>query len=785
MKFATAVLLFPLVVSGLRLPIRSVPAKRGTRLSKGKSLSSVKNLATTGGKELNVTNNQDLIYIVDCTIGSLTVPLQLDSGSSDLWVDLSGGKTVQGTASSLTLNLTYGIGFAAGPIATAKVTFAGFDIDNQAYLAGTSVNNPAIKYGAEGVLGMGFTSLSSIDLAVNRTSASWGRSLLYNIFAQNPTEPNFVAYKLDRTNATSTDEGEFTIGEVLPEFSGITETGQISTFPQINPSRWTLLVDKIIASGQTISLSSVVKDAPAGKAVALPDTGTSLVFAPLDIVHAVYGTIPGATYSSADSAYILDCSVEVDVSVVIAGRQFDIHPLDMVQIVTTDSNGNPVCAGTWRPQTLTVGSSDFDFIFGVAFMRSVYSMFDFGDFQSDNKTLGNPYLRLWSVVNGTDASKDFHTVRGGTVNSTFTSNIGVNAISSDPNASQTGTGNAVTGVDLATLQTSIDKFDKLIPILFGLTGLNLLVLFAIGVIFFWRSARRRRGSKGGKPRSIKSNRSIRNAPSPLPEVTEVAPEGESSPGSFIPLPRPRAPAMQNEYRPLSSGSTLRDSQLYDPPKSPSSAKFDPNAQYDPYAMQERYDPAPINRSISEVLPPGDVPFPRQSMAMNEMMPPAMMGNPSAPRHSTADTIVVFASGGKEGGKTMSMSEDYPAAQPRMQAQVPGLTPPEARYDPTARHSLAGYIEPPRPPFAEQFTRRISSASASDVNYDPRRSVASHLTADPFMSPSGPRMQLQPHQHEQLVDLEETPTRSARPSTSSSGRSRGPTPEPRAETPKDI
>ena len=59
---------------------------------------------------------------------------------------------------------------------------------------------------------MGFTSLSSIDAKVNATGASWGRSLLYNIFALNPSEPNYVAYKLDRHSDDVDDEGEFTIG---------------------------------------------------------------------------------------------------------------------------------------------------------------------------------------------------------------------------------------------------------------------------------------------------------------------------------------------------------------------------------------------------------------------------------------------------------------------------------------------------------------------------------------------------------------------------------------------
>jgi len=60
---------------------------------------------------------------------------------------------------------------------------------------------------------MGFTSLSSVDATVNASGASYGRSLLYNIFLQHPDEPNFVAYKLQRHSENDgDDEGEFTIG---------------------------------------------------------------------------------------------------------------------------------------------------------------------------------------------------------------------------------------------------------------------------------------------------------------------------------------------------------------------------------------------------------------------------------------------------------------------------------------------------------------------------------------------------------------------------------------------
>jgi saccharopepsin len=91
--------------------------------------------------------------------------------------------------------------------------FGRITVPSQAFLDVTSSQNPALSYGAEGLLGLGFTSLSSIDSAVNATGSSKGRSLLYNLFEDNPSEPNFIAFSLQRASDSSdTVLGNFSIG---------------------------------------------------------------------------------------------------------------------------------------------------------------------------------------------------------------------------------------------------------------------------------------------------------------------------------------------------------------------------------------------------------------------------------------------------------------------------------------------------------------------------------------------------------------------------------------------
>lgn len=67
---------------------------------------------------------QDVLYVAQVAIEGQSYFMQLDTGSSDLWVDSP--NAVAGTQTPLTTNISYGIGYAYGPIAKANVSFAGF-----------------------------------------------------------------------------------------------------------------------------------------------------------------------------------------------------------------------------------------------------------------------------------------------------------------------------------------------------------------------------------------------------------------------------------------------------------------------------------------------------------------------------------------------------------------------------------------------------------------------------------------------------------------------------------
>lgn len=129
-------------------------------------------------------------------------------------------------------------------------------------------------------MGLGFDSLSHIDGLVNSTNASTGRSLLYNLFYQNPSTPNFIAFSLERSSDPSADEvqGTFAIGELDSQYAAVNSTAAIPTFPESNPNRWNILFDAVIVGSNTVPLSSTVSGAPSDKAVVLLDSGSSYTF---------------------------------------------------------------------------------------------------------------------------------------------------------------------------------------------------------------------------------------------------------------------------------------------------------------------------------------------------------------------------------------------------------------------------------------------------------------------------------------------------------------------------
>jgi saccharopepsin len=419
----------------------------------------------------------DLIYLANITVGNVEYSVQLDTGSSDLFIKGDTYPIPNTTVTSQTYNLTYAIGWASGHVAYAPVEFVGISVSNQAFLDAEDVKNPAMSYGAQGIAGLGFNRLSSIDLVINETQQSTGRSLLFNLFETNPTEPNFIAFALQRNSDTTDDvEGSFSIGELEPKYAHVSGNERIPTWPISNPYRWNLLLDAVIVNDTITVPTTNVVGAPSNKAVVLMDSGSSYTYAPKEICDAIYSGVPGASYDASIGGYWrVPCATEIDMALQIGGQVFPIHPLDVNPSTAADPS---MCIGSFVPQSFSIGN-DFDWLVGDNFLRSVYSLYDFGDFD-DSGHMGDPYMKLLSIVDPDQASISFHELRGGTPRTNITF-VGLDGVSVAPSFSISN-----------DISQSLELIGKFIPAMLGIVALNALLLIVCCIVWLVSFIRKRR-----------------------------------------------------------------------------------------------------------------------------------------------------------------------------------------------------------------------------------------------------------------------------------------------------
>lgn len=664
----------------------------------------------------SVSTVQDLIYIADITLGGIEYPVQLDTGSSDLWIKGSSSPLPNSTQTSTSYNITYGIGWAYGIVSYTSAGFAGINISTQAYLDTTKANNPALSYGADGIAGLGFTSLSTIDALVNNSQSSSGRSLLYNMFMQNPSEPNFIAFALERStddNADSDDvEGSFSVGEYDPAHVGVANTTAIPTWPVLSPKRWSLLLEAYMIGSVTLLPTTQVADVPSNRAVVVLDTGTSWSYVPSDVANNIYSGVSGAQFSSGIGQWVLPCDAEVDMALQFGGQIFPLHPLDVNIKNPSDSSQ---CLGTFVPSSFA--GSDFDWLLGDNVLRAMYSVYDFGDFNSDGEMI-NPFLKLLSLVNPDEASEDFVKARGGTAKSGITYN----------SSNSTASAASSTSIDLSTeVAETLAKIGTYFPAILAIVALNALVLLALAIIgVIWLC---RRTKKSKRQRILDANaRTPMGRLSPMPLNTRDS-NATTEPHNYEPISMaltedtmfvPPTPAFKRMKggkgvdRPFSL-ATLPSQEIYQPDPGNEDALFGPPSP----GFREFSD----NRPRSMGMPSNNPyqPFVAGASSSGQtngpedplFIPPRSPARNNAHTHrypSTASTIVVPASAGS------SKMADEP------------LVPPVPRFQYEARNldrPLSMGSTPPPMPVPQQDSHPLEQDITADL---PRPS---------FLRPEGP------------------------------------------------
>ena len=175
-----------------------------------------------------------------------------------------------------------------------------------------------------------------------------------------------------------------------------------------------------------------------------------------------------------------------------------------------------------------------DMIIGDNVLRSVYSVYDFGDFDTSGE-MGNPYLKFLSLIDPNAASKDFATARG----SVARTNISYNSINSATDSS------GRTTVSLSDQITdTLNKINTYFPAMLAILALNALVILLLVIAAFIYIYRR------GSASSLQKRRTARRL-TPMP-----MPLGTMSSDTFIPPLEPmQRYSSHHNYEPVSVALT--------------------------------------------------------------------------------------------------------------------------------------------------------------------------------------------------------------------------------------
>lgn len=379
MKFTNAILLSVLASLGAAAPVSS--AATAPKLEFNVVKHSSQNGGVRGGRHVKSAassgvllelENEYSLYLTNITIGTpaQSMIVDVDTGSSDLWVPGAGTKSDFGTydhTKSSTykkdkdgFRIGYGDGSSAsGDWATETVNIGGFDVTGLEFGDATTQNV------GQSILGVGFKG--------NEAAAQgWFNTFTYDnlpIKMRDQGIINKAAYSL-YLNSLEATTGSILFGAIdKAKYSGDLATLDIVNIDDSGSSTneaTAFFVDLKSIEGQEGSLTT-------SNYPALLDSGTTLIYAPSDVAKnmgAHYGT-----YNSTIGGYTLSCTTKGDdLKFNFEGKTISVPFKDLVfNINDLKMGADDQCLFGVLP------SSSNYYILGDGFLRSAYVYYNIDD----------------------------------------------------------------------------------------------------------------------------------------------------------------------------------------------------------------------------------------------------------------------------------------------------------------------------------------------------------------------------------------------------------------------
>ncbi|CAG8587070.1 41324_t:CDS:1 [Gigaspora margarita] len=350
-----------------------INSKKGTlpnlaSLSNGTISDNILSKSEGGQCTLNIKNiNQDLSYYAKITIGNQNFNIILDTGSSNLWVPnknctsascqnhnrFDSNKSPTFKSEGNQWSILYGIGSASGVTGIDDIKIGKFTANSQIFGLADAVSDDNIPFQPDGILGMGFDNLNTMD--------NGAPTLISTLIKQKKMNPLFSFHFQHYYDYD--DQGTLTLG-------GVDESkfdGKITYNPVISEIGFWLIVLDAALVNKTPTLSAIRP--------AIIDTGTTLLIIPSNDAEELHKQIPDSEFDSQDNVYIIPCDTTAVVSLIFGGVEYKIPPRDLTFAPISGTQ----CVSAIIPGDLLYPLPIW--LVGQTFLKNVYSVFDMGNKQ--------------------------------------------------------------------------------------------------------------------------------------------------------------------------------------------------------------------------------------------------------------------------------------------------------------------------------------------------------------------------------------------------------------------
>ncbi|KAM5530345.1 hypothetical protein V8D89_015986, partial [Ganoderma adspersum] len=382
---------------------------------------------------LGVFTLGDLWYAIEITLGGQDFAVQLDTGSSDLWLLTTNSSVALTNTTDLSASERYGGDEVYGNIAFADLLITeGLVISGQAFLNVSDLGAmPDFDDDTfDGIIGMAFDAGSIFCTVAQEwgTEAADDLALSHqqnSLFASDPNLPNSFDIQLDRLSETEDGSGgSITFAAHAPGFDAVADVPHLLRVGN-DSQYWSVAMDEMLINGESFLFNqSVIYGAPVGSVVAALDSGSSFPYLPPAAIVAIYKSIPGALYDPNAGAWLVPCVASANVTFIFGGQQFPVHPLDLTfpfaATLTINEDWDTditMCTNAYQPLDTPgpTASDGYDIILGVAFLQNVYISFNYGDFDPTTNPYGTPFVQMLSTTNASTMWDDFRSARADTL----------------------------------------------------------------------------------------------------------------------------------------------------------------------------------------------------------------------------------------------------------------------------------------------------------------------------------------------------------------------------------